>query len=465
MASANEKFLSDRFAKMKRKNRPVIMAGRALSVLLMMVNFLGGAEPAAGAPPSEGLFVSQIAIDPLDTRNLFALTTYSIGVMKSTDEGKTWTQVNRGLRTYSLYQLTVHPKNPKILYLGAGGAGLYKSTDGGSTWVGMNAGLQNTDIGVLVLHPNDPETVYIVTSTGLYKSPDGGKSWIALNQGDDFTYSQQFQSLAVLPTTPPTFYLASKQGLYTRKENDAGWVSVGPPFDGKRISALTLDPRTGRLYVAVLHGGSLGTLHDGGLFVSDDRIKTWIRLDHEFDQDWLREILIDPVHPEVLYVSTTGRGILKSLDGGQTWKESNDGLPVSVRDIRSLVMDPHDPSVLYAGSHGNWIFRSRNGGKTWAPLPLGPHKTMQQILAGLIQEDETAKKDSKVKPPAEFQKCNRCHGWIDPRINSTRGTWRVAPNRRDWAPTVKRMSRGALLTAAEEATITDFLNRYTHGAP
>jgi hypothetical protein len=27
MASANEKFLSDRFAKMKRKNRPVILVG------------------------------------------------------------------------------------------------------------------------------------------------------------------------------------------------------------------------------------------------------------------------------------------------------------------------------------------------------------------------------------------------------------------------------------------------------
>ena len=446
-----------------RNDRPVSMRGHHLFVVFLMLNVFPWTATVARSAPSEGLFISQIAVNPQDSKNLYALTTYSIGVLKSIDGGETWTQINREIRSYSLYQLTVHPKNPNILYLGAGGAGLYKSTDGGSTWVEMNDGLQNTDIGILVLHPNDPNTIYVVTSTGLFKSPDGGKSWVPLNQGDDFTSSQQFQSLVVLPTSPPRFYLASKQGLYTRKENDTGWVSVGKPFEGKRISALAYDIRTGRLYVAVLHGGTLETLHDGGLFVSDDRIKNWTRLGKEFDQDWIREILIDPVNPKILYVSTSGRGVLKSRDGGRTWKETNAGLNDPERDVRSLVMDPHDRTILYAGSHGHWIFQSHDAGESWKPLPLGPHQTAQQILADLIQEDETAKKDSKIKLPAEFQKCNRCHGWIDPEINSRRGTWRVAPNRRDWAVSVKRMSKGALLTSAEEERITEFLTAYSRG--
>ena len=235
-----------------RNDRPGSIRGHRLFIVFLMLNVLPMTALTAWAASSEGLFISQIAINPQDSKNLYALTTYSIGVLKSTDGGNTWTQVNRGIRSYSLYQLTVHPKTPNILYLGAGGAGLYKSTDGGSTWVEMNDGLQNTDIGILELHPNDPETVYTVTSTGLYKSPDGGKSWVPLNQGDDFTYSQQFQDLVVLPTSPTTFYLASKQGLYTRKENDAGWVSVGKPFEGNRISAMAYDSRTGRLFVAVI---------------------------------------------------------------------------------------------------------------------------------------------------------------------------------------------------------------------
>jgi len=407
--------------------------------------------PCASAKAApEGLFVTQIAINPLDPDNLYALTTYSIGLLKTTDGGQSWTQINRGIRSYSLYQFAVHPKNPRTLYLGAGGAGLYKSTDGGEHWVEMNDGLQNTDIGMLMLDPTDPETVYIVTSTGLFKSPDGGKSWIALNQGDHFTESQQFQSLIVIPTAPTKYFLASKIGLFKRREGDAGWVPVGGPFVDKHISVLARDPRTGRLYAGILRRGTLETLHEGGLFMSDDQGETWSRLGTEFSQDWIRVILIDPDDSQILYVGTTGRGVLKSIDGGKTWKEINVGLTDPDLDIHTLVRNPKDPKVLYAGSHGDWVFRSENAGQSWSRLPLGPHQTALQILAAMNREDQAARQKSKVKQPAAFQKCNRCHGWTDPNINLGRFAWRVSANRRDWALTVKRMSKGAKLTPEEE---------------
>jgi photosystem II stability/assembly factor-like uncharacterized protein len=411
---------------------------------------------------SEGLFVTQIAFDPTDPMTLYALTTYSIGVLRSTDQGKSWIQLNKGIRTSPLYQLTVHPKDPNILYLGSGGAGLYKSTDRGSTWVEMNNGLQNTDIGTLVLHPNDPEIIYIVTSTGLFKSPDGGKHWLALNQGDDFTSSQQFQSLIVLATSPPTFYLASSKGLYTRREGDAGWVPVGEPFAEKHISALAQEPRTGRLYAAVFRRGkTVETLHEGGLYTSDDHGKSWSRLGKGLEQDWVRVILFDPVNPHTLYVATSGRGILKSTDGGESWKETNAGMTATDRDIRALVIDPRNPRIFYAGTHGQWVFQSRDGGTTWKRLPLGPHQTAEEIRAALYREDQIAQRDSKIKPPPVFEKCNRCHGWADPYINQSKGFWRVASNRRDWAPTVRRMSKGAGLIPSEEIQISQFLNAYT----
>jgi photosystem II stability/assembly factor-like uncharacterized protein len=422
------------------------------------------AEPLSWAAGPEGFFVSAIAINPQDSNMIYALTTYSIGVLKSTDGGQRWTQINQGIHSYSLYQLTVHPKDPKILYLGAGGAGLYKSTDRGASWVEMNEGLQNTDIGTLILHPHDPETVYAVTSTGLFKSPNGGKSWIALNQGDNFTSSQQYQSLVVLPTTPPTFFLASSTGLYTRQEGDGGWVPVGEPLIGKKISALARDPQTGRLYAAVVRRGeTTQTLREGGLFVSEDGGKSWTRLGQGLEGDWIRSILIDPVDPQTLYLTTSGRGILKSRDGGKSWKEINVGLTETDRDFRALVMDPHDPKLLYAGSHGNWIYQSRDGGAMWNPLPLGPHQTAQDILAGLAREGDLVQKTSTIHPPAAFEKCNRCHGWTDSNLNAHKGTWRVTANRRDWSLPVKRMSKGAGLTPEEEVQLAGFLNTYTQG--
>lgn len=436
-----------------------VVCGIVTALLLAL-----SAGPGALAAEPEALFVTQIVIDPHQPRNLYTLTTYSIGVLSSSDGGRQWKQINRGIRSYSLYDLKMDPANPKILYLGAGGAGLYKSTDSGASWKEMNDGLQNTDIGTVVLPPNAPDTVYVVTSTGLFKSPDGGTSWVALNQGDDFTSSQQYQALIVLPTAPPTFFLASGKGLYTRREGDGDWVPVGEPLAGKKISALTRDPRTGRLYAAVVRRGeTTQTLREGGLFVSEDEGKHWAPLGSGFEGDWIRVILLDPRNPHTLYLTTSGRGLFKSTDGGRSWKQINVGLDETDRDFRALVFDPSDPQHLYAGSHGRWLYESHDAGATWAPLALGPHQTVKDIQVDLTSEDARARNAATVQPPAVFDKCNHCHGWTDSSINRSKWSWRVAANRRDWMLTVKRMSKGAGLSPGEEVEIAGFLNTYTHG--
>lgn len=414
----------------------------------------------------EGLFVTHIAIDPKDSETLYVTTTFSVGVLKSTDGGKSWTQINQGFKSFSFTQIAVDPIHSDQIYLADGCAGLYISRNGGRTWIEMNNGLPNTEIGRLVLHPTEEGSAYAVTTQGVYKTERAGEQWLPLNQGDTFTNSFDFISLIALPTHPTTLYLASKQGLYTRKEGDSGWVSVREPLAGKQISALAHDSRTGRLYAAVFRRGTRETLREGGLFVSDDRGKSWSRLGEGLEQNWIRAVLIDQVNSKVLYLATTGRGILKSVDEGRTWKEINVGMTDPNRDIRSLAIDPRDPKTIYAGSYGHWIFQSRDAGATWKSLPIGPHKTAEQIIAVLNEEDELALRNSKIKitPPAAFQKCNQCHGWTDPQINMTRHTlWMVPANRRDWGPTVKRMSQAAGLTPEEEIQITEFLNAYTQG--
>jgi photosystem II stability/assembly factor-like uncharacterized protein len=461
------------------RTRPSSTYSRLLvAFLLVLCIILGGmgVGPETWAAPSspsnrldptvhsEGLFVTHIAIDPLHPQTLFTLTTYSIGILKSTDGGASWAEINQGIRSYSLYALKVHPTNPKIIYFGAGGAGLYKSTDGGATWAEMNAGLQNTDIGELVLHPNNPDIVYIVTSTGLFKSPDGGTSWVALNQGDTVTHSLDFPSLIILPTAPATFYLASGKGLYRRQEGDAGWLPVPGILEDKQISALARDARTGRLYAGVLSRGAvLEMLEEGGLFITDDGGGHWARLGQGVERDWIRSILIDLADSNTLYLATTSRGVLKSSDGGLSWQERNHGFTDPDRDIRTVVLNPHDPKQLYAGSHTHWIFQSQDAGTTWTPLPLGPHQTADQILAALLREDAHVRSTATVHPPAAFVKCNRCHGWTDPRLNTARSIWRVPANRRDWVRAVKRMSEDAHLTQDEEVQIAGFLTTYSQG--
>ncbi len=74
-------------------------------------------------------------------------------------------------------------------------------------------------------------------------------------------------------------------------------------------------------------------------------------------------------------------GVFKSTDGGATWAHSSNGLPrqagatTSVDDVLALAIDPTNPSVLYAGLSfeagvGRGIYKTIDGGQTWTASGL-----------------------------------------------------------------------------------------------
>ncbi|HEV3168529.1 MAG TPA: PDZ domain-containing protein [Isosphaeraceae bacterium] len=134
---------------------------------------------------------------------------YGDGVYKSTDGGKTWT--NMGLKeTFQIGRILIHPKDPNIVYVGALGRlygfnterGLYKTTDGGKTWNKILYVDDKTGIIDMRMHPTDPETLIVAAyerqrdlydtndpskkwgpGSGLYKTNDGGKTFKKLTEG------------------------------------------------------------------------------------------------------------------------------------------------------------------------------------------------------------------------------------------------------------------------------------------
>jgi hypothetical protein len=68
----------------------------------------------------------------------------------------------------------------------------------------------------------------------------------------------------------------------------------------------------------------------------------------------------------ILYACTTN-GILKSMDGGQTWIS----LPSAPSYfVNALVVDGGNPDVVYAATESG-IFKSLDGGATWAAADPG----------------------------------------------------------------------------------------------
>src|SRR5205085_1636329 len=67
----------------------------------------------------------------------------------------------------------------------------------------------------------------------------------------------------------------------------------------------------------------------------------------EVDSGRARQIVVDPVHPKVIYFSTAGGGVWKSYDAGQGWEPITDALGTTA--IGTLAMDPMDPDILFLG--------------------------------------------------------------------------------------------------------------------
>ena len=92
------------------------------------------------------------------------------GVYKSTDAGKTWT--NMGLKdTRSIGRIVIDPTNADVVYVAAQGhlwgpnaeRGVFKTTDGGRTWKKVLFVDENTGANDLVIDPVNPQVLYAAT--------------------------------------------------------------------------------------------------------------------------------------------------------------------------------------------------------------------------------------------------------------------------------------------------------------
>jgi len=87
------------------------------------------------------------------------------------------------------------------------------------------------------------------------------------------------------------------------------------------------------------------------------------------------DIRMRPDNPEVMFVTDAHAGVNKSIDGGQTWYPSNEGISPGIGSdvpIFCLTIDPHDYDVIWAGTQlSGHVYRSSDNGATWVEMDSG----------------------------------------------------------------------------------------------
>jgi BNR/Asp-box repeat len=89
----------------------------------------------------------------------------------------------------------------------------------------------------------------------------------------------------------------------------------------------------------------------------------WSVESHLTDYD-VRCLAADPAHPQTVYAGTQNAGVLRSDDGGQTWRT----MGLTGYQVKSLVVSRAVPDTIYAGTRPALVFVSHDGGASWKEL-------------------------------------------------------------------------------------------------
>jgi photosystem II stability/assembly factor-like uncharacterized protein len=172
---------------------------------------------------------------------------------------------------------------------------------------------------------------------------------------------------------------ATAQTIPSEPYSGLQWRLIGP-FRGGRVIAVAGIPGSPTTF----YFGSVG----GGVWQTTDAGVVWKPVFDGQPVASIGALAVAPSDPKVIYAGTgesdirsnlsSGDGVYKSTDAGQTW--ANTGLRDS-RQISRIVVDPQNPAIVYVGALGHaygpnnerGVYKSTDGAASWTRvLDQGP---------------------------------------------------------------------------------------------
>ena len=326
-----------------------------------------------------GRFVEYAVVEA--TPQIFYAATASGGLWKTENHGLTWTSIFDNQEAISIGAVALFQPNPSIVWVGTGeannsrssywGNGVYKSTDAGKTWT--NVGLKDSHhIGRVVTHPTDPNIVYVASlghlysdneERGVYKTIDGGKTWTRSLEVTSEGKKIGVVDVAMDPKNPNILFAAA----YDKVREPWTFVEGGPG------SALYRTADAGKTWTKVGGGLPTGMIGRIGVAISrqdSNRIYATVEnvnVQGVSETERRKQLLSGKETPNARSI---GNQIYRSDDGGKTWQNvtgpgtggvPGEGPPYYYAQVR---VDPNDKNHVYVLGVG--VHHSTEGGGTWS---------------------------------------------------------------------------------------------------
>ena len=313
-------------------------------------------------------------------------------IFKSTDGGKTWRQLTKGLPSNIVQaNIAIAPSAPKTLFAAVRTktiAKLYRSDDAGETWRGTTddprpgLGIGGGDLPVVRFDPKNPQIVYSA-SVVCWKSTDGGKTWDGWRGapgGDDY------QNVWINPNNPDIILLGSDQGAIVTVNGGTSWSSWynQSPAQLYHVSADKTFPY--RLYSGQQESGSVGIESRGD--EGEITFRDW----QPVAAEEYGYVVADPLDPNIIV-----GGKLTRFDRRTGQAQNILPEPVQTEDFRMLrtepvVFSPLDPHLLFFA--GNTLWQTRDRGDHWEKISPDLSRPNYELPASIGKYKEDATKQA-----------------------------------------------------------------------
>lgn len=391
----------------------------------------GAARPEAGpfdslhfraiGPASMSGRIADVAVYEPNPAIYYVATAHG-GVWKTVNNGTTFTAQLQDQGHLSVGDVTVSQSNPDLVWVGTGesnnrqstswGDGVYKSTDGGKTYT--NVGLRTSrHIHRIAIDPRDNNIVFVAATgslwgpggdRGVYRTTDGGKSWTRVLKGDDDTGASD---IVMDPSDSRILYASMYQrrrtaccmngggpgsGLFKSSDGGDTWARLGGGIPEGPLGRIAVDVyrRKPSILYALIEGpvlpaqpgadqalaqagggrGAQAPLNTAptGLYRSDDAGATWRKVNNANPRPmYFSKVRIDPNDPDVVYLG--GVGLHQTLDGGKTI--ATDVAASTHDDVHAIWVNPANSDHVLIGNDGG-LAVSYDMAKTWVFLPNLP---------------------------------------------------------------------------------------------
>lgn len=348
------------------------------------------------------------------------------GLYKTTNGGKSWDKILDISENTGVSEVHFDPRNPDVLYAVAyqrrrhvwtlinGGpeSGVYKSTDAGKSWRKINKGLPGVDKGRigLAISPIKPDVVYAIVEAaegkgGFFRSLDGGENWKKMSNYVSGS-PQYYQEIFADPHVYGRIYSLDTY-MMVSEDDGKTFNRLGEKWKHVDNHALYIDPEDpehliigcdGGLYetwdrgqnyrytanlpitqfykVAVdnsepfyyVYGGTQDNATQGG--PSRTKNVHGIR-----NSDWFVTVFgdgfepaVDPENPNIVYSQWQYGGLIRfDRQTGERVdikpQEEKGGPPLRWNWDSALMISPHSHTRLYYGAQ--YLFRSEDRGDSW----------------------------------------------------------------------------------------------------